>query len=41
MKEKEIAPCKQCKKETYNETSDWSGFCSKQCQADYGYAQNE
>lgn len=24
--------CKQCKKETYNENKEWSGFCSKECE---------
>ena len=27
--------CKNCGKETYNESSDWVGFCSKECQDDY------
>jgi hypothetical protein len=27
-----IAPCKNCGKETWNETIVWSGYCSKKCE---------
>ena len=33
-KEKLIAPCKNCGKETYNTTKEWSGYCSRECEID-------
>lgn len=27
-----IAPCMKCGKETYNQTSFWSGYCSRKCE---------
>jgi hypothetical protein len=30
---KKIAPCKECGKDTFNTTSDATGFCSKECEA--------
>ena len=32
MKNKSKTRCKQCNEETYNDTIDWTGFCSKQCE---------
>jgi len=31
MKKVRIAPCKQCGKETYNQTKEWMGYCSAKC----------
>ncbi len=35
MSEHSDTLCKCCNKETYNETPDWSGFCSKTCEESY------
>jgi endogenous inhibitor of DNA gyrase (YacG/DUF329 family) len=35
MKKEKIALCFNCNKETYNETIDWSGFCSDKCKKSF------
>ena len=32
VKVKSKTLCKNCKKETFNQTTDWTGFCSKKCE---------
>jgi ribosomal protein L37E len=32
---KKISACKNCGKETFNTSKEWSGFCSVECEKDY------